>query len=167
MRIRPVVTDSDLNQSYEIERSVYTKEAAASPEAFLLRKEAFGAYFLVAEMTGIETVPTIIGVTNGIKLNHIDLADESIKQGIQSAANGSYWCILTIAVHPLHQRQGVATALLQHIIRIAQSDHLKGIVLMCEEHLIPFYEKHGFHYMAPSKSEHGGIQWHEMHLIWN
>jgi ribosomal protein S18 acetylase RimI-like enzyme len=108
----------------------------------------------------------IIGVINGVKLNQLDLADESIKQGVQYAVDGQYLCLLTIAVHPPFQRRGVATDLLKSIIQIAIEDGLKGIVLMCEEHLISFYEQHGFRFVAPSASEHGGIQWHEMNLIW-
>ncbi|OPH57247.1 hypothetical protein BC351_25605 [Paenibacillus ferrarius] len=163
MLIRPVITDLEVIKAYEIERTVFTQESAASLEAFQMRKTIFGPYFLVAET---ESTSQIVGVTNGIKLSHMDLSDESIKQASEYEVDGSYFCILTIAVHPSHQRQGIASALLKRIIQIAQEDQLKGIVLMCEEHLISFYEKHGFRYIMPSNSSHGGIQWHEMNFIW-
>ena len=163
MRIRPVENDKDIRKAYEIEIAVFSKEAAATFEAFQMRKHVFGSYFLVAEN---ELDHQIIGVTNSVKINNNELADDSIKQETQYAEEGQYLCVLTIAVHPSYQRRGVATELLQRIIEIARKDDLKGIVLMCEEHLISFYEKNGFLYAAPSTSQHAGIQWHEMNLIW-
>ncbi|MCY9664115.1 GNAT family N-acetyltransferase [Paenibacillus alginolyticus] len=163
MLIRPVESNQDIIKAYEIETSVFSKEAAAALEAFQMRKQLFGAYFLVAEN---ELDHQIIGVTNSIKLHDKELADDSIKQVTQHAEDGQYLCILTIAVHPSYQRRGVATKLLQRIIEIARKDGLNGIVLMCEEHLISFYEKHGFLYVAPSASQHAGIKWHEMNLLW-
>ncbi|WP_261301881.1 GNAT family N-acetyltransferase [Paenibacillus andongensis] len=163
MLIRPVESDNDVKMAYEIEIAVFSKEAAATIEAFHMRKHLFGTYFLVAEN---EPNHQIIGVTNSVKIHNKELADDSIKQLTHPAENGQYLCILTIAVHPSYQRRGVATELLQRIIEIARKDGLKGIVLMCEEHLISFYEKNGFVYAAPSNSQHAGIQWHEMNLIW-
>ncbi|TXK86046.1 GNAT family N-acetyltransferase [Paenibacillus sp. N3.4] len=168
MLIRSAITEKDLIASYEIEKNVYIPEAAASFEAFQMRMQIFGTFFLVAEMpvTTIETNATIIGVTNGVRLNHFQLADDSIKQATEPAVDGSYYCILTIAVHPDYQRQGVASQLLDQVIQRVKTAGLKGIVLMCEEHLIPFYKNKGFAYLSPSSSMHGGIQWHEMSLIW-
>ncbi|MEW9698513.1 GNAT family N-acetyltransferase [Paenibacillus sp. SI8] len=162
MIIRPALTEQDILEAYTIERMVYPPEAAASLEAFILRSDKFGTYFLVAETSPNE----IAGVTNGVRLPHMHLADDSIKQAAEFTVDGAYFCVLTIAVHPKHQRKGIASTLLQHVIQQAQKDQLKGIILMCEEHLISFYEKHGFRYDSPSSSAHGGIQWHEMSLIW-
>lgn len=161
MQIHAVSNDQEVNDAHAIELMVYPLESAATLEAFRMRKQVFGPYFIIAEIGS-----QIIGVTNGVKLEHKDLADESIKQGVSYALNGRYFCLLTIAVHPSYQRQGIASQLLNQIILKVKEDSLSGIVLMCEEHLIPFYEKHGFQYMAPSASVHGGIQWHEMHLMW-
>ncbi|NEW08729.1 GNAT family N-acetyltransferase [Paenibacillus sp. SYP-B3998] len=163
MIIRQALTETDVLNAFDIEQTVYSSETAASLEAFMMRKENFSLYFLVAETSHRQ----IIGVTNSVKLQHIHLTDESIKQSTASTLDGAYLCILTIAVHPAHQRKGVASLLLQQVIQLARRDLLKGIVLMCEEHLIEFYEKHGFVYISPSTSEHGGIKWHEMSLIWD
>ncbi|NOV00795.1 GNAT family N-acetyltransferase [Paenibacillus planticolens] len=165
MNIRPIANNQELHEAHDIEIAVYAKESAATLEAFQMRKQVFGAYFLVAE-TGADSKHPIVGVANGVRLNHKDLSDESIKQGVEYDVNGSYFCLLTIAVHPNYQRKGVATNLLQEIIRKAKEEGLKGIVLMCEAHLISFYEKNGFCYLSPSASEHGGAEWHEMHLMW-
>jgi len=158
--IRQALTEQECAQAYAIESQVYPPEAAASAEAFKFRLHTFGAYFLVA----VTDSGHIVGVTNGVRLHHAHLADDSIKQTADSAVDGAYFCILTIAVHPEFQRQGIASALLTHVIQQAKEDQLLQIVLMCEEHLIGYYEKHGFHYVSPSSSAHGGIQWHEMGL---
>ncbi|MBP1963458.1 GNAT family N-acetyltransferase [Paenibacillus aceris] len=165
MNIRPIANNLELLEAHDIEMTVYAKESAATREAFQMRKQVFGSYFLVAE-TEFGSEHPIVGVANGVKLNHKDLADESIKQGVEYDVNGRYFCLLTIAVHPNYQRQGIASQLLKQIIDTAREEGLAGIVLMCEEHLIPFYKKHGFCYLSPSASEHGGVQWHEMHLMW-
>ncbi|MBD0381116.1 GNAT family N-acetyltransferase [Paenibacillus sedimenti] len=159
MIIRSAINDQDMRDAYKIEKTVYIPEAAATLEAFFMRKELFGTYFLLAEIE-----EQIVGVTNGVRLHNVHLADDSIKQVAEFASDGTYFCILTIAVHPDYQRQGIASKLLKHVIQQAKRDQLKGIVLMCEEHLIEFYVKHGFHYVSPSSSTHGGIQWHEMSL---
>ncbi|MFC5451719.1 GNAT family N-acetyltransferase [Paenibacillus aestuarii] len=158
--IRQALTEQECAQAYAIENQVYPPEAAASAEAFKFRLQTFGLYFLVAETDD----GRIVGVTNGVRLDHVHLADDSIKQTADFAANGANFCILTIAVHPEFQRQGLASALLTRVIQQAKADQLQQIVLMCESFLIGFYEKHGFHYVSPSSSAHGGIQWHEMGL---
>jgi GNAT superfamily N-acetyltransferase len=163
MIIRPALTVQDIRNAYDIERTVYTPKKAATLEAFMMRKETFGTFFLVAELENNQ----IVGVTNGVKLHHIHLADESIKQSAEFAVDGIYLCVLTIAVHPDYQRKGIASELLKQVIQRARKEHLKGIVLICEAHLIHFYENHGFGYVSPSASRHGGVQWHEMSLIWD
>ncbi|MCY9662525.1 GNAT family N-acetyltransferase [Paenibacillus chondroitinus] len=165
MKIRPIANDLELKAAFNIEMTVYTKESAASWDAFQMRMEVFGRYFLVAESDS-SSEQLIVGVANGVQLNHSDLSDESIKQGVDYDPNGRYFCLLTIAVHPDYQRQGIAANLLQEMIRKTKDDGLKGIILMCEKHLISFYERNGFRYIGPSASEHGGVQWYEMNLIW-
>jgi hypothetical protein len=49
MRIRSVTSAQDIKKAHEIESTVYTKESAATLEAFQMRMNVFGSYFLVAE----------------------------------------------------------------------------------------------------------------------
>gem|GEM_PF-430583 len=159
MHIRTAQTMQDIDDAYAIERSGYPPEAAASHEAFRFRFRTFGSYFLVAEAEG-----RIVGVANGVRLDDPDLADGGIKQAQGAEAGGAYFCLLTVVVAPQHRGQGYAAALLAAVIAQARRDRLAGIALMCEEPLIPFYEKFGFAYIRRSASQHGGIVWHEMQL---
>lgn len=152
-------TKNDVLEAFEIEKNSYPKEAAATLEAFLFRQMNFGNYFFVVKNNGI-----VVGVTNGVRLQSFDLADEGIKQISDFHGEGSIFCILTVAVAAVHQGKGYGFALIGKIIEQAKSDQLEGIALMCEKPLIPFYERAGFIYIKPSDSEHGNIEWHEMML---
>ncbi|MCD1259069.1 GNAT family N-acetyltransferase [Paenibacillus athensensis] len=159
MHIRPAATMQDIDDAYAIEQAGYPPEAAASREAFGFRFRTFGSYFFVAEEEG-----GIVGVANGVRLDDPDLADEGIKQAQGAQDDGAYFCLLTVVVDQQHRGRGVASALLAAVIAQAQSDRLHGIALMCEEPLIPFYERFGFCYIRRSASQHGSIVWHEMKL---
>jgi GNAT superfamily N-acetyltransferase len=160
IQIENVSSTEEAIKAYEIEAQSYTEKAAASLEAFLFRQQIFGNYFFVAK----DNKGNIVGVTNGVRLEHVNLADEGIKQSTDSERNGSYFCVLTVAVKPDSRGKGYGAQLMRKIIDRAIQDQLKGILLMCEQPLIHFYEKLGFSYVKPSLSEHGGISWHEMIL---
>lgn len=157
MMIRPAASLAEVDLAYEIERISYPPEAAATREAFRARFAVFPAYFLIAETEG-----EIVGVTNGVRLRRRDLSDEGIKQPQGFQPDGNYFCILTVAVAPAHRRRGIAKRLVRQLLEQARNDRLAAVLLMCEEHLVPFYESLGFRYVKPSASAHGGIQWHEM-----
>jgi GNAT superfamily N-acetyltransferase len=157
--IRKAANKEEVLKSFEIENVSYPPDVAASLPAFLERLRLFGAYFFVAVKEN-----QIIGVANGVRLDHDDLSDEGMKQLSGYTVNGRYFCLLTVAVDPRFRRKGYATQLLQAIVRQAETDRLESVLLMCEEHLVPLYEQAGFSYVRPSVSLHGGIEWHEMRL---
>ena len=157
MIIRPAASLEEVEQAHHIEKNCYSPETAATPEAFRQRFEAFPSYFLIAELHG-----AIVGVTNGVRLHKPDLADESIKQCRSFESDGAHFCILTVAVDPRYLRRGIGSALVRHLLDQARKDRLESVLLMCEEHLIPFYRSLGFRYVKLSASDHGGIRWHEM-----
>jgi predicted N-acetyltransferase YhbS len=159
MNIRPIHTEHEIKEAYELEMSCYPPEAAATLAAFYRRKEKFPSYFLIAEM-----LEEIVGIVNGVLTSEVDLSNDTLKQNIDFIQDGPYLCILTLAVKPTHRGQQIAVQLMNQIIEQAKKDLLQAIILMCESPLIPFYEKLGFVYLRPSSSEHGGIQWHEMRL---
>jgi predicted N-acetyltransferase YhbS len=159
MNIRPIRTDDEIKEAYELEISCYPPEAAATLSAFYLRRELFPSYFLIAEMN-----EEVVGIVNGVLTNDVDLSNDALKQNVDFNKDGSYLCILTLAVKPTHRGQHIAVQLINQIIEQAKKEPLSAIILMCESPLIPFYEKFGFVYLRPSSSEHGGIEWYEMRL---
>ncbi|MDF2962897.1 MAG: N-acetyltransferase [Paenibacillus sp.] len=159
MLIRTALNEDEVLQAFQIEELSYTPEAAASSDAFLQRFRLFPSYFTVAEAEN-----QLVGVANGVRLSHDDLSDEGMKQMSDFTLDGPYFCLLTVAVNPGFRRKGIGTRLLQAVVRQARTDQLTAVLLMCEEHLVPFYAQTGFFYVRPSASLHGGISWHEMRL---
>ena len=43
-----------------------------------------------------------------------------------------------------------------------KENEVKGFVLTCKDHLIPFYESCGFRFKGVSKSVHGNAKWNDM-----
>lgn len=47
----------------------------------------------------------------------------------------------------------------------AKEQGRKGLVLTCKDKMVHFYAKFGFVDEGISNSEHGGMVWHEMRLV--
>ncbi|OXM84127.1 GNAT family N-acetyltransferase [Paenibacillus rigui] len=160
MLIRTAQSIAEVQEAYKIEEASYPLEAAASLNAFYERFRLFHPYFIVAEQDH-----QIVGVANGIRLNHEDLSDEGMKQMSGYDQDGRNFCLLTVAVDADFRGHGIGYELLNAVIQQAKQDNLEHVLLMCEEHLIHFYQRAGFVYVKPSASGHAGIAWHEMKLI--
>ncbi|MBS0203275.1 MAG: GNAT family N-acetyltransferase [Planctomycetes bacterium] len=50
-----------------------------------------------------------------------------------------------VAVHVAYQHHGVGAALVQHLLDVCKQSGCYKVILDCEEHVVPFYEKLGFH----------------------
>ena len=57
---------------------------------------------------------------------------------------GPHWALDAIGVDPAHQRQGVADALLRHVLVQADRDRLPCHVVTHNQVNVPFYEHYGF-----------------------
>ena len=57
------------------------------------------------------------------------------------------WHVMNVAVHPAHQRRGVATALLERLFEVTRDDERRGYTLevrVSNEDAISLYERLGF-----------------------
>ncbi|UUZ79983.1 GNAT family N-acetyltransferase [Paenibacillus sp. P26] len=160
MIVRPARNAAEVDLVYAIEERSYPPEAAATRDAFHKRRLTFGDYFLVAEAED----GSLAGVANGVRLGHDRLEDEGMKQMASYDPEGRFFCLLTVAVDPAYRGKGIGRSLVSSVVKQAASDRLEAVILMCEEHLIRFYEELGFTYLRPSVSTHGGMAWHEMKL---
>ncbi|MBJ6363690.1 GNAT family N-acetyltransferase [Paenibacillus sp. GCM10012307] len=162
MRIvyRPI-RKHELQQAYQLESASYPAEAAATLEAFHYRQERFPDYFWSAwdEENG-----ALAGIANGIRTSALDCSDEEMKGAHQDDESGMRFCVLTVAVDASYQRLGIGRELMIRLIQTCRQEGLEAIILMCEQHLIAFYEQLGFAYRGESSSQHGGIKWHELSL---
>ena len=154
------VTIEDLDRLIEIENLSFTKEEAATEVAFVNRFRMIPDSFFVAEDNG-----EIVGFVNGPVMERDYITDDLFSETKENPKTGGVQSILGLAVHPMHRKKGIATALLTHLETDAKSKNRKAVTLTCLERLIPFYEKHGYVNIGISQSEHGGEVWYNMTKI--
>lgn len=153
------VTPADLDACYEIESTAYAGDEAASREKIEKRIRDYPQGFLVLERDG-----QVVGMINGGATDHVQLSDESFKELVGHDPAGRHLVIMSVAVHPAHQRQGYASRLLAGYIERMRALGKQGIYLICQQQLIGFYQGFGFENLGESDSQHGGLSWFEMSL---
>lgn len=155
MELRPI-QEHELEAALELEQRCYPPEAAATLGGFVHRFQKYGPFFWSA-WSG----ERLIGIANGIRTDQTSCGDE-MKGEQMDDGSGSGFCVLTVAVDPEWRGRGIGTRLLRMLVSQCEAYGLQRIILMCEKHLIPFYEAEGFILHGVSSSAHGGIEWYEM-----
>ena len=158
MRLRNANLD-DAAILYKIETACFPANQAASLETLTKRLQAFPQHFWI-----IEHQEEIVGFINGMVTDNTTIKDEMFKNVDLHNENGQWQSVFGLAVSPEHQNQGYAGILIKHLIASAQKRKLKGIILTCEKHLIPYYLKFGFVNMGLSGSAHGGDTFYDMKI---
>lgn len=151
-----LIAEDELEAAINLEQSCYTPEAAATINGFKFRHKQYNSFFWSAWIGS-----TLVGITNGVRTSQMNCGDE-MKGELTDAENGSNFCVLTVAVDPSHRRQGIGSLLLRKLVEQCVANGIDTIILMCEQHLISFYEHEGFKLLGVSSSTHGGIVWYEM-----
>lgn len=151
------VNMNDLPELVVIEHLCFTKEEAATKEAFEKRIQMIPDSFFVAEEDGM-----IVGLVNGPVIETAFITDDLFRDIKANPVSGGHQSVLGLAVSPHVQRRGVATALLSHLEKKARESKRETITLTCKENLIGFYENHGYINNGVSHSEHGGVTWYNM-----
>lgn len=151
---------SDLDRCYEIETAAYTGDEAATRDKIRTRIEVWPDGFLVLEYNG-----EVAGFINSGAAFDAQMSDEAFKELQGHDPAGPDVVIMSVAVHPDFQRQGIARRMLSAFITQMREAGKQRILLICQTRLIDMYASHGFEYKGESASEHGGLSWHEMALI--
>ena len=144
----------------EIEGICFPPQEAASPEQIAERMKAFPENFVVAEADG-----KIVGFINGGTTDRPHLPDEMYHDVSLHIPEGDYQTVFGLNVLPDYRHQGVAGKLVEFFTDLAQKRGKKGVILTCKEHLVGFYEKHGFQCFGEADSSHGGAKWYDMRNI--
>jgi len=147
----------DLPELIRIENQCFSKEEAATEEAFKKRIQTISDSFFVAERND-----KIVGLVNGPVIETAVITDDLFTEIKINPSIGGHQSILGLAVAPQYQKQGIATTLLAHLEKEAKEKIRQSITLTCKENLITFYEKHGYTNIGLSNSQHGGICWYNM-----
>ena len=152
----------DLERCFEIESVSYAGDEAASKEKIANRISTYPEGFIV-----LEHKDNIAGFINCGACNEVELSDEEIKELVGHDSDGKYIVILSVVVHPDFQGMGFAKHLMNAFIEKMKGLQKKEIFLICQTSLVDMYKKSGFVYIGESKSDHGGLSWHEMSLSLN
>lgn len=153
-------TLEDLDAITAVEATCFPPAEAADKNSFQLRITTFPESFFLAETMDGE----IIGFINGCMTNESVLKDELYHNVSLHNPDGDYQTIFGLDVLPAYRRQGIATALMNHLIEISKKRQKKGLILTCKDHLIHYYETFGYQHQGVSSSTHGGAIWNDMLL---
>lgn len=150
---------NDLDALTALEGASFPSEEAAKREDFEQRLEVYPNHFLVLETEG-----RIVSLINGMITNEPQRHDELLENPKLHDENGQWLIIFGVATDPLYRKAGYASALMDRVIELTKAEGRKGIVLICKDRLIPFYERFGFVCEGVSSSTHGGAKWNNMKL---
>jgi ribosomal protein S18 acetylase RimI-like enzyme len=159
LKIRNANT-GDLDAVTFVETAAFPPNEAARREDFEKRLKIFPNHFWVLEADG-----KIVSLVNGMITNEIHKHDELLENPQRHDENGKWLIIFGVATDPLYQKKGYAKALMNKVIEDTKAENKDGIVLICKDELIPFYEQFGFVCEGVSNSEHGGVKWNDMKLV--
>lgn len=147
----------DLEQLLIIENEGFSKEEAATREAFVKRIQLIPDTFIVVERAG-----EILGYINGPVISQLYITDDLFEEIQENPKRGGYQSVLGIAVSKQARNQGIAKLLIEKMEELAKANEREGITLTCKQELVPFYVKFGFVNHGISKSQHGGVVWYNM-----
>ncbi len=153
------VRSTDLERCFEIETISYSGEEAATKEKIFKRIETYPDGFVVLEQDN-----KVIGFINSGATHQVELSNEEFKELIGHDSDGEHIVIMSVVVHPEHQRKGFASQLMKRFTAKMKEAGKTDLYLICQTGLIDMYASHGFSYLGKSDSDHGGMSWHEMVL---
>ena len=145
-----------------IEAECIPPAEAASEEEIKKRMQAFLENFFVAETEG-----KVVGFINGAVTDRQYLPDEMYHDIRLHQPQGDYQTVFGLNVLPGYRHRGIAGKLLDTLAEVSGKRGKKGVILTCKEHLIPFYENHGFVNYGRADSQHGMAQWYDMRNLFS
>ena len=107
----------------------------------------------------------LISFVDGLVTDNRDLTDRMYEDESIHDESGAWQMIFGVVTIPQARKQGYAARLLRHVIKEAETQGRKGLVLTCRERLIDYYSSFGFiNEGITEQSVHGGIVWYQMRL---
>ena len=152
---------SDVDELTAIEAECFPAAEAAERKSFEDRLNYYADHFWILE----DDNGKIISFVNGMVTDEEHLTDKMYENASMHNENGAWQMIFGVNTLPEYRKKGYAETVLRRVIDDAKKQGRKGLVLTCKEKLIHFYGKLGFVDEGVSDSEHGGVVWHEMRLM--
>ena len=138
LNIRTVKMD-DLDAIVELESSAFHMSEEMTRKDMIGRIENYPDTFLVAQVDG-----KVVGHVFGPVSKERYIKDELYFKNQPNNAQYHYQTILSLATNQEYRKQGIASALIEELCKIAQSHDRRAITLTCLPKLFHFYEKRGF-----------------------
>lgn len=138
LNIRTVKMD-DLDAIVELESSAFHMSEEMTRKDMIGRIENYPDTFLVAQVDG-----KVVGHVFGPVSKECYIKDELYFKNQPNNAQYHYQTILSLATNQEYRKQGIASALIEELCKIAQSQDRRAITLTCLPKLFHFYEKRGF-----------------------
>ncbi|MCT3341303.1 GNAT family N-acetyltransferase [Lactobacillus johnsonii] len=138
LNIRTVKID-DLDAIVELESSAFHMSEEMTRKDMIGRIENYPNTFLVAEVDG-----KVVGHVFGPVSKERYIRDELYFKNQPNNAQYPYQTILSLATNQDYRKQGIASALIEELCKIAQAQDRRAITLTCLPKLFHFYEKRGF-----------------------
>lgn len=148
---------ADLDRIAEIELANFGPEIAISRQAFEERLTLMTDTFLVIEEEG-----KVLAYIEGPVVEQPLLHDNLFHKVEENPDSGGYIAITSLSVSPDYKGQGLGTTLLAAMKDLAVSQKRFGLILTCEDYLVPYYEMNGFLNEGQAESCHGGRVWYAM-----
>ncbi|WP_125582105.1 GNAT family N-acetyltransferase [Levilactobacillus cerevisiae] len=149
----------DLTQIMTIENAGFSPDEAASDASMAERIQLISDTFLVAK-EGAE----VLGYVVGPAFDQRYLTDALFDQSTPNNATDAYQTILSLAVSPAHQKEGLGSQLLTALAQVARQQHRQAITLTCLKRLVSFYERNRYRNEGVSASAHAGETWYNLVL---
>ena len=138
LNIRTVKMD-DLDAIVELESSAFHMSEEMTRKDMIGRIENYPDTFLVAQVDG-----KVVGHVFGPVSKERYIKDELYFKNQPNNAQYHYQTILSLATNQEYRKQGIASALIEELCKIAQTQDRRAITLTCLPKLFHFYEKRGF-----------------------
>ena len=129
----------DLDTIVELESSAFHMSEEMTRKDMIGRIENYPNTFLVAEVDG-----KVVGHVFGPVSKERYIRDELYFKNQPNNAQYHYQTILSLATNQEYRKQGIASALIEELCKIAQAQDRRAITLTCLPKLFHFYEKRGF-----------------------
>ena len=155
------VSPTDVPTCYEIEKSSYPADEAASKSALQYRQHHAAPYFRCAVLGDEDEETTIVGYICSTRCR--DFVHESMSIHDPS---GPVLAVHSVVVAEQYRGKGIATAMMKDYISAIKSmnDGVEKLVLLSKSNMLGFYVRSGFSVLRPSDIVHGQETWYDCEL---
>ncbi len=155
---RPINKD-EAAEAARIEAICFPPNEACTKDMMIKRAERAPETFVVA----FDKVNhKLAGFINGLATNEDKFRDEFFSNVELHDKNGKNIMILGLDVLPEYRHNGLAGAMMDYYIDLAENCNREKLILTCHDHLVEFYEGFGYEDIGYGDSVWGGSHWHDM-----